>query len=186
MHRHFTFFGGDVPLPEDAQAIHGLAGQRLPDARLRVWDRLLVPATLMGFGPSQPDSCSRRSRCFHPDIPTCRFVKQTTSIGFHRGTSRPHTAFSAVPVEVDRLLLSCLQAIHWEPAAPGHRHMQRASHGRSPRLLGFLAASKSCSVCLHGQHRPHQAKPQLPWAFPLAGFVRSGRPREPARGSNPC
>jgi hypothetical protein len=171
MHRHLTFLRGDVPLPEDAQAIHGLAGQRLPDAKHRVMECLLVPATLMGFGPSQPDSYWRRSRCFHPDIPTCRFVKWTTSIGFHRGTSRPRATCFAVPVEVDRLLLSCLQAIHWKPAAPGHRHMQRASHGRSPRLLGFLAASKSCSACWHGRDRPHQTKPQLPWAFPLAGLL---------------
>lgn len=70
---------GDVPLPDDSQANHGLAApppRGLPPggrrSRQRSW----------GSGPSQLGTNRRRSRCFHalavacfhPDIPTCRLV----------------------------------------------------------------------------------------------------------------
>jgi len=46
---------------------------------------------------------------------------------------------SALPVEEDRFG----RAIHWE-SQPQVIDVQQADRGRSLRLLGFLAASKSC------------------------------------------
>lgn len=107
------------------------------------WPGTFVPAALMGFDPSQFRSCSRRPGCFYVSTPRSPHAVSRTRPPRSIFIEGPACGRSFTTLRFPWRRTALVGRSNWE-SQPQVTDVQQPDRSRSLRLLGFLAASKSC------------------------------------------